>query len=119
MGSKDLRMIPKHIVFLSQLLMLFRFCHSCKADNPLVETREVGTNVVVTTICSNPSCPEKPQTWYSQPLMPGSKIFAGDFLLCMAALLSGCSFSKVCHLCSHMGLGCVSLGTYFRYQKVC
>ena len=118
MDNEDLRTIPKHIVFLSQLLLLFRFCHACKADNPLVETREVGTNAVVTTICGNPNCPEKIRTWYSQPRVPGTKIFAGNFLLCMATLLSGSSFSKVFQLCLHMRLGCVSLNTYFRYQKV-
>ena len=119
MDSNDLRTVPKHIVFLSQLLLLFRFCHSCKADNPLIETREVGTNACVTTICSNPRCPEKTRTWYSQPLMPGTKIYAGNFLLCMGTLLSGSSFSKVRQVCLHMGLGCVSLNIYFRYQKVC
>ena len=117
MDSNHLRTVPKHIVFLSQLLLLFRFCHLCKADNPLIERREVGTNVIVTTICSNPRCPEKTRTWYSQPLMPGTKIYAGNFLLCMGTLLSGSSFSKVRQVCLHMGLGCVSLNTYFRYQK--
>ena len=53
MEKDNLRSEPKHIVFLSQLLLLFSFCHSCKTDNPLVETREVGTKAVVTTICSN------------------------------------------------------------------
>lgn len=111
--------LPKHIVFLSQLLLLFRFCHSCKADNPLVETREVGSKVMVTTICSNPKCPQKTTMWHSQPMMPGTKISAGNFLICMATLLGGGSFSKVRQMFLHMGLGCVSLSTYFRYQKVC
>ena len=44
----NLRTQPKFIVFLSQLLLLFRFCHFCKAENPLVETRQVGTMAVVT-----------------------------------------------------------------------
>ncbi len=119
MDDGNLRTIPKHIVFLSQLLLLFRFCHSCKEDNPLVETREVGTKAVVTTTCLNPKCPQRISTWHSQPLMPGTKISAGNFLLCMAALLSSGSFSKVRQMFLHMGLGCVSLNTYFRYQKVC
>ncbi|CAB4018454.1 Hypothetical predicted protein, partial [Paramuricea clavata] len=35
----NLRTEPKRIVFLSQLLLLFNFCHCCKADNPLVEAK--------------------------------------------------------------------------------
>ena len=52
-------------------------------------------------------------------MMPGTKISAGNFLVCMATLLSGGSFSKVRQMFLHMGLGCVSLSTYFRHQKVC
>ncbi|CAB3984261.1 Hypothetical predicted protein [Paramuricea clavata] len=117
MEKDNLRTEPKHIVFLSQLLLLFSFCHSCKTDNPLIETREVGTKAVVTTICSNPKCPKKITTWHSQPMMPGTKISAGNFLLCMAVLLAGSSISKARQVFLHMGLGCVSLNTYFRYQR--
>ncbi|CAB4025415.1 Hypothetical predicted protein, partial [Paramuricea clavata] len=78
----NLRSEPKHIVFLSQLLLLFNFCHSCKADNPLVEAKAVGTAAVVTSTCHNPNCPQKTTTWYSQPLTPGrTKARAGNFLL--------------------------------------
>ena len=38
---------PKHIVFLSQLLVLFKFCHVCKADNPLIEAGGIGTEAVI------------------------------------------------------------------------
>ena len=40
-------------------------------------------------------------------------------LLCMSVLLGGGSISKVRQIFLHMVLGCVSLNTYFRYQKVC
>ena len=115
----NLRTEPKHIVFLSQLLLLFRFCHSCKANNPLVATKTVGTKAVVTTTCGNPTCPQKTTTWHSQPLVSGTKISAGNLLLCMSILLGGGSISKVHQIFLHMGLGCVSLNSYFRYQKVC
>jgi hypothetical protein len=39
--------------------------------------------------------------------------------LCMAVLLAGSSISKARQVFLHMGLGCVSLNTYFRYQRVC
>ena len=109
---------PKHIVFLSHLLLLFKFCHICKADNPTVETTEIGTETVVKTTSNNPQH-QKEYTWYSQPLIPGYQIPAGNFLLCLCILLSAGSATKVFQMFHHMRLGCVSLNTLFRYQRVC
>ena len=114
----NLRTSPKHIVFLSKLLLLFQICHICRADHPLVETREVGTMAVVTSRCQNPKCPKKENVWYSQPYMPGTKTPAGNFLLCFAILLSGGSASKVFQIFQHMGLACISLCTFFHHQRV-
>ena len=116
--DNNLRTQPKFIVFLSQLLLLFKFCHFCKAENPLVETRQVGTMAVVTSTCTNAKCSKKDVIWRSQPNMPGTKIAAGNFLLCMAILLSGSSASKVLQLFKHMGVACFSLNTFFRHQRV-
>lgn len=113
----NLRTEPKHIVFLSQLLLLFKFCHICKTDNPALVVRQVGTEAVVTTTCSNPKCQGQVYMWHSQPTMPGTGIPAANFLLCMAILLAGGSASKVFQTFSHMGLGCVSLNTFFKYQR--
>lgn len=114
----NLRTEPKHIVFLSQLLLLFGFCHSCKTDNPMVDVDQVGTEAVVTSTCSNPKCPNPKSTWHSQPTMPGTKLPAGNFLLCVAILVAGASASKVFTVFAHMGLGCISLNTFFKYQRV-
>ena len=111
----NLKTQPKFIVFLSQLLLLFKFCHFCKAENPLVETRQVGTMAVVTSTCTNEKCSKKDVIWKSQPNIPGTKIPAGNFLLCMAILLSA---SKVLQLFKHMGVACFSLNTFFRHQRV-
>ena len=46
MKGTNLRAKPKHIVFLSQLLLLFKFCHVCKADNPMVEAGGIGTQAI-------------------------------------------------------------------------
>ncbi|XP_078363789.1 uncharacterized protein LOC144648008 [Oculina patagonica] len=116
-NDTNLRKQPKFIVFLSQLLLLFKFCYSCKSDNPLVETRQVGTMAVVTSTCTNTSCGRKDTVWKSQPNMPGTKIPAGNFLLCMAILLSGSSASKVLQLFQHMGVACFSLKTFFKHQR--
>lgn len=117
-AGKNLRSEPKHIVFLSQLLVLFNFCHVCKANNPSVEARQIGTKVIVTSTCCNRKCPKPVNTWHSQPNMPDSGIAAGNFLLCMAILLAGGSASKVFQIFAHMGLGCVSLNTFFKCQRV-
>lgn len=118
MRGKNLRTEPKHIVFLSQLLLLFGFCHSCKTDNPTVDVNQVGTEAVVTTSCSNPKCEKPNNTWHSQPFIPGTKLPAGNLLLCMAILVAGGSASKVLTIFSHMGLSCLSLNTFFKYQRV-
>lgn len=112
-----LRKEPKHVVFLTQLLLLFRFCHLCKADNPSIESSQVGSMVVIKATCSNPACNNK-QTWRSQPFMPGTKIAAGNFLLSFAILLAGGSASKTFQIFSHMGLACISLSTFFKHQRV-
>ena len=117
-AGKRLKTEPKHIVFLTQLLMLFNFCHVCKSDNPSVEARQVGTKAVVKTTCSNPKCPKQVNTWHSQANMPGSRIPAGNFLFCVAILLGGGSATKIFQIFSHMGLGCVSFNTFFKCQRV-
>ena len=117
-AGTSLRSEPKHIVFLSQLLLLFNFCHVCKTDNPSIEERQIGTKAVVTSTCHNPKCPKQVNTSHSQPNMPNSGIAAGNFLLCMAVLLAGGSATKVFRIFSHMGLGCVSLNTFFKFQRV-
>lgn len=121
MNDKNLRTEPKHIVFLSQLLLLFRFCHNCKADNPLVEAKEVGTDVVISTFCGNPTCQQKEYTWHSQPWMKyssGQRGPAGNFLLSMAILFAGGSASKILTAFKHMSIGCMSLRTFFKHQRV-
>ena len=117
-AGTSLRSEPKHIVFLSQLLLLFNFCHVCKTDNPSIEERQIGTKAVVTSTCHNPKCPKQVNTSHSQPNMPNSGIAAGNFLLCSAVLLAGGSATKVFRIFSHMGLGCVSLNTFFKFQRV-
>ena len=99
------------------LLLLFKFCHICKADNPTVEASENGTQAIIRTHCNNPKC-NKEDLWYSQPKMPGLKIPAGNFLLALSILLAGGSATKVFKLFSFMGIGCVSLKTFFKYQRV-
>ena len=115
--NTNIRTEQKHIVFLSQLLLLFNFFHTCKADNHTVVTSENGTQAIVRTHCNDPKC-NKEDIWYSQPQMPGVKIPAGNYLLSLSIILGGGSATKVFKIFSHMGLGCVSLNTHLKYQRV-
>ncbi|XP_065068035.1 uncharacterized protein LOC135693467 [Rhopilema esculentum] len=58
-GSGTVRTEPKFIVFLSQLLLLLRVCHTCKADGLLTTYRVIGTMIEVSTLCANPMCSKK------------------------------------------------------------
>ena len=115
--NDNLRKEPKFIVFLAQILLLFKFCNVCKSEKPVVEASNSGTMLVVKSYCINSMCMHE-ETWRSQPKMPGTRLAAGNFLLSMATLLAGGSFSKVLQICKHMGLCSVSLVTFFKHQKV-
>lgn len=117
-NDKNLRSEPKFVVFLSQLLQLFQVCATCKIPGVLVEVKEFGTMVQVETTCSNERCPQKNNIWKSQPVMPGTLISAGNLLLSFAILVAGGTASKVIRIFEHMGLGCISLATFFRHQRV-
>jgi hypothetical protein len=71
----------------------------------------------VITICVNPGC-GKLTTWFSQPNFPGTKIAAGNLLLSFGNLVAGTSATKVFRVLRHMGMTCVSLTTFFKYQQV-
>lgn len=113
-----MRSEPKFVVFLSQLLLLFQICPMCKTSNPLVKTRQIGTMVEVKTTCANIHCPSNENVWRSQPEMRGTRMPAGNLLLCFAILVAGGSASKVFRVFKHMGLACLSLRTFFKHQKV-
>ena len=117
-NSESMRTEPKFIVFLSQLLLLFNTCPTCKSDEPFIETSVIGTMVKVKTQCFNPHCPSPINTWRSQPIMTGTKMAAMNFLLCFSVLVSGASPSKTFLVFRNMGLSCISLKTYFKHQAV-
>eukprot|EP00795_Rhopilema_esculentum_P017912 gene17912-biopygen685 len=85
----NLRTEPKFISFLVQILLLFKFCHFCKSDNPNIKATKCGTMLIVRSHCINPAC-LKEDLWRSQPKMTGTNIPAGNFLLYSDA------YEKVC-----------------------
>ena len=97
---------PKFIVFLTQLLHLFQMCRECN-----------GTMAEVITICLNPDCGTQ-TNWFSQPNFPRTKIAAGNLLLSFGILVAGTSATNVFRVFKHVGMACVSLTTFFKYQWV-
>ncbi|CAB3995650.1 Hypothetical predicted protein [Paramuricea clavata] len=57
-NNENLMMEPKFVVFLLQLLELFKVCATCKKPDVLVEMKEVGTMVQVEMTCNNKRCRE-------------------------------------------------------------
>ena len=115
----SLRKQPKFIVFLTQLLALFKFCPTCKADHPLIEVEKVGTMAKIKLACSNDKCEHRHSTWHSQPFWENTKIPAGNLLLSFGILLAGGTATKALHILKIMGVSCMTLTTFFRHQRVC
>ena len=114
----NIRTEPKHMVFLSKLLLLFQFCHFCQTGSkPEVTATQNGTEVELKTECLNPGCRTE-FIWHSQPIASGTKTAPGNFILCMATLFSGGSFTKEVQIFQQMGLSCISLNTFFTHQRV-
>ena len=118
-SESNLRKQPKFIVFLTQLMALFKFCPSCKSENPLVELEKVGTMAKIKIICGNDHCQQRHNSWNSQPYWENTKIPAGNLLLSFAILLAGGLPSKILHMLKIMGVSCITLPTFFRHQRVC
>lgn len=101
------------IVFLTQLLMLFRFCHICFNPNPKVDIKQSGTFISIKTKCSK--CKEV-YSWNSQPKLLG-KIPAGNLLLSFAVLCAGASIRKILLVFKHMNLLAYYEASYYYHQR--
>ncbi|XP_065061634.1 uncharacterized protein LOC135688632 [Rhopilema esculentum] len=106
--GRNLREQSKFIVFLSNLLLLFTFCPACKADDPLIETRQNGTMVEVKTICGNSRCNKRENVWKSQPFFEKTKLPAANLLLTFAVVTAGATWAKIERVFRHMGMARIS-----------
>ena len=112
--GNNLRSEPKHTVFLSQVL-LFAFCHNCKADSPSVEAKQIGTKAVVMSTCSNQKCPKLAQPAnYAKMWDCGWEFHTLHGYIVRRSLC----FLLVLRIFAHMGLGRISLNTFFKCQRV-
>ena len=113
MQGKDAREEPKGIVFISKLLLLFRFCHLCFFPNPEVSMRQTGTMLTIEAKCCN--CKEVFE-WKSQPFIL-SKLPAGNLLMSLAVLCTGSSIKKILLVLKHMGVLAFHEPTFYYHQK--
>ena len=54
--TDNIRKQPKFVVFLTQLLLLFKTCVFCHQKEPVLKVSQVETMVTITTSCQNPEC---------------------------------------------------------------
>ena len=102
----------------NQSLSSFNVCPHCKVPDTLVDVKQFGTMVQVSTTCCNKKCLKRENTWKSQPHMTGTLIPAGNFFLSFAILVGGGSPNKLLCIFRHVGMACISLTTYFDHQRI-
>ena len=96
---------PKYLVFWSSLLLLFRYCFTCKGKTKITSVRTRGTLLVVTMKCHNKHI----HTWRSQPMVNNTG--AGNILLSGAILYTGIRLKEF--------QKCLFQSTYPIFQELC
>ena len=81
---------PKYLVFWSSLLLLFRYCFTCKEKTKITSVRTRGTLLVVTMKCHNKHI----HTWQSQPMVNNTGAGNIFFYLGMK-LYTGNTFKRI------------------------
>ena len=112
-AGTNLRTEPKHIVFLSQLLLLL-----CLQDRKSRAGGQASWNRG--RHYHQLLQPQMPQTGKYQAWSAFNAIFTDSswkFPPLYGCLLTGSSATKVFQVFKHMGLCCVSLNTFFKYQR--
>ncbi len=85
---------PVFLVYYSPLVDLFgRFCFNCKADNPKIQVKRIGSMATVIQACSK--CLTENFTWTSQPMVLGRHA-AGNIMTSFGMLMSGINISQAC-----------------------
>lgn len=110
--GKDIRQEPKGLVFLSKLLILFRFCHFCFETSPKLVVTQTGTMISIESTCQK--CIQT-YKWTSQPLLLSFP--AGNLLLSFAILTAGASVRKILLVLRHINVLVYNECSYYYHQK--
>jgi solute carrier family 8 (sodium/calcium exchanger) len=106
---------PMFLVHYSPLVELFgRFCFNCKAENPKVQVKHIGSMATVVQACSK--CLMENFTWRSQPMVMG-RYAAGNIMTSFGILMSGINISQAMLMFRHMNLATISVRTYHIHQS--
>ena len=112
-ANRNIKELPKVIVFLNQLLLLFEHCHLCFAQNPRITIKQTGTTISVTSTCT--ACDQQ-FFWQSQPYIFGH-YYAGNVLLSFAMLCSGSCIRKTLRVFEQMKICVFNETTYYYHQR--
>ena len=106
---------PMFMVSYSPLIELFgRFCFNCKAENPKVQVKRIGSMASVVQACSK--CLTENFTWRSQPMVMGRHA-AGNIMTSFGILMSGINISQAMLMFRHMNLASISVRSYHAHQS--
>ena len=108
----------KVIVSVPQLLQLVpKICHVKKCSGSVtIHERYIGATLALTVTCSSGHS----YAWYSSPQhvdKGGSRVFYNNILLA-ACILSGNAHDKILRMMHFMGLKCIAISTFYRYQSL-
>jgi hypothetical protein len=105
---------PMFLVFYNSLVDIFgRFCFNCKAENPKVQVKRIGSMAIVVQECE--MCISKVFKWRSQPLI--GRYPAGNIMTSFGILMSGINISQAMLMFRHINLVTITVRTYHTHQN--
>ncbi|KAJ4936467.1 hypothetical protein JOQ06_001059, partial [Pogonophryne albipinna] len=110
----DLNAADKFIVCQSQLMSLFTICPSCCGETQGNVEQQEGTYIKIKQVCA--ACGYE-RFWQNQPMLYRN-MPACNLLLSGAIHFSGCMATQTIRMLKRLGLQCISVGTFFRHQRL-
>jgi len=108
----------KIICYLDKLIELVGcHCRECHLPCRLVKRRLFGCSITIRTECEAGHV----FMWSSSPVMKNANnamIYECNMAFASSVLLSGNNFYKIHQLCRFLDLKCISLSTFFAYQRL-
>ncbi|KAI4805509.1 hypothetical protein KUCAC02_010119 [Chaenocephalus aceratus] len=110
----DLNAADKFIVYQTQLMSLFTICPSCCGETQGNVEQQEGTYIKIKQVCA--ACGYE-RFWQNQSMLYRN-MPACNLLLSGAIHFSGCMATQTIRMLKLLGLQCISVGTFFRHQRL-
>ncbi|KAJ4922275.1 hypothetical protein JOQ06_021619, partial [Pogonophryne albipinna] len=107
-------LLTKFIVCQTQLMSLFTICPSCCGETQGNVEQQEGTYIKIKQVCA--ACGYE-RFWQNQPMLYRN-MPACNLLLSGAIHFSGCMATQTIRMLKLLGLQCISVGTFFRHQRL-